>query len=124
MYWFAAGTEPVQHLRIQFGERVTGIHHQHQTIQGRAVHQIAGQYLLPMQFEALRHFGIAITGQVDQITLMPQGKKVDQLCAAWLFTHESQAIMVGKRVQGTRFACIRPASKGISMPSGTGKSDK
>ncbi len=86
---------PVEHLPVELLERMTDIHQQNQPTKAAAHPQIVGQYLLPVAFDGLGHFGIAVAGQIDQPALLIYDKKIDELGAARGFAGAGQGALVG-----------------------------
>ena len=85
---------------------MTTIHDQYQTVQYATLAQVGGQSHLPVSAHGLRYLGIAVAGQVDQIALVAEAEKIDELGAAWLLADVSEPVVIGQGVERARFSGI------------------
>ncbi|MOA51621.1 hypothetical protein D3C78_1747950 [compost metagenome] len=74
------------------------VHQHHQAFQAVAHLQVFTQRPLPFAFHLFRHFGVAITRQVDQANTFFHFKQVDKLGTARRFTGTRQAFLVGQGI--------------------------
>ena len=107
----AAGLAPVEHHVVELGQRVTDVHHQHQSAQAFAAAQVGFQMLLPVLLERNRYLGVTVTRQVDQAALVIQAEEVEQL-GTTRGLRGTRQVGVGQGVQRARLAGVGTAGEG------------
>ncbi len=110
----------LEQLQIEIGERVARVHHQHKPPQRRALPQVTSHQAAPVLAHRLGHAGVAVAGQIHEITRGLHLKEIQQLSAAGGFTDPRQTALAGQQIQGARFARIGAAGEG-RFASGIGR---
>ena len=105
-----------QHLYVQFSQRMTDIHRQHQSAERLAVHQVIGDEPAPVGAQRLRRPGIAVAWKVHQMQPAAQGEEVDLLGAPRRLAGPGEAPLSGDGIDGTGLADVGTARKGDLRP--------
>ena len=89
------------------------IHQQHDAAQYRPRQQIAPQQRLPVRAHLLRHLGIAIARQINEIAArLRQGEIVNELRPPRCARYPRQRLLVGERIERARFARVGASGEG------------
>ncbi len=96
---------------VEVGEPVPRIDDQHEPDQRLPRREIAGEELLPVTLQRLRHRRVAVARQVGEQRAAAQAKEVDLLRAARRLAGEREPRPVGERVDRARLAGIGAAGK-------------
>ena len=73
---------PADDLLIEGPQRMAAVHQHHQAAQTAPLAQISIELTVPGVLQLLRHFGVAVAGQIDNALRCAHGKEVDQSGAA------------------------------------------
>ena len=106
---------PLEHHAVKIRQRMTQIHHQHQSDQTLTSSQIGIQMLLPVRLQLQRYLGVAVTGQIHQATFVIQPEKVDQLRTPRRLGRACQT-RVGQGIEGAGLTRIGAAGKSHFQP--------
>ena len=98
--------KPAQHPLIAFGQRMPRVHDDYQAAQFIAGLQVLAQQCFPMRLNIRRHFGITVTRQIDQKSVLTQRKIIQMLCTSRCLAGVGKTRMVGQRIDRTRLACV------------------
>lgn len=102
---------PRQHLCVEFGERVPGIHQQNQSEKRFASDQIAFQRPAPLESHRFRHLCEPIAWEIDQFQLICQLKHVDHLRPSRGLRRPGKVPLLSDRIERTGFSRIRAPSE-------------
>lgn len=117
VYGFAGGKKPIQQFSIQCGEWAAAIHDAYQTRELIAGFQIRANQTFPLTANVAGCFGVAVSGQVDQIAsgavfTRIDAKIIEVLRTSGRFADEGQSGTVGQRIDGGRLAGIGATGEG------------
>src|SRR5690606_18019717 len=96
------------HLPVVVLERMADVHHHDQAAQGLAGGEPAVQELLPVRLQVLRHLGVAVAGQVDEVAvLVRRDREIDQLLGPpRRLRHPGQGVLPAQGVERGRLAGV------------------
>ena len=105
------GSAPVEQLPVAFGRFPAAVNGQNQCPQANPFFKVTAYGFLPVLLHCGRHFGVAVTRQVDQPSTFIQCEENDLLGPARSFTCPGEPAVPRDGIDGAGFSDVRPAGK-------------